>query len=76
VPLGSSSDRWARRRVLVSPRPERTLHVVDVRAGLIEHLELTGYPQVLMRLGHPQSVAGSSARKVLSDIVRAPRERR
>ncbi|WP_133853195.1 Acg family FMN-binding oxidoreductase [Labedaea rhizosphaerae] len=49
------------------------LHVVDVRAGLIEQLELTGYPQVLMRLGHPRSVARSSARKVLTDIVRSPR---
>ena len=51
------------------------LHVVDVRAGLIEQLALPGYPQVLIRLGHPLSVVRSSARRPLTEIVRPRRAR-
>ncbi|GLZ36680.1 nitroreductase family protein [Actinokineospora sp. NBRC 105648] len=46
------------------------LHVAESRAGLIEHLELAGYPQALLRLGHPTETTTPSARRPLDDLVR------
>jgi nitroreductase len=34
------------------------LHLHEVRAGLIERLELAGYPQLFLRLGHPVATSG------------------
>jgi nitroreductase len=59
-------------RGLVASVLTQPLHVLDARAGLIARLELAGYPQVLMRIGHPSTTARSANRHPLGEIVRAP----
>jgi hypothetical protein len=38
---------------LVASVLTKPLHLPDVRAGLIERLQLAGYPQLILRLGYP-----------------------
>ncbi|WP_245782674.1 Acg family FMN-binding oxidoreductase [Actinokineospora terrae] len=45
------------------------LHVPESRAGLIERLELAGYPQVLVRLGHPAHPPRPTSRRPLAEVV-------
>lgn len=40
---------------LVASVHTQALQLPEVRAGLIERLELAGYPQLILRLGHPAS---------------------
>lgn len=46
------------------------LQVPEVRAGLIEQLDLPGFPQVLMRLDYPARPALPSHRMPISDLMR------
>ena len=49
------------------------LHVPEVRAGLIERLDLAGYPQALLRVGMPTGVPAPTPRRALADLVTRPR---
>jgi hypothetical protein len=56
---GSAMQRvWlsAITRELVASVLTQPLHLHEVRAGLIERLELNGYPQLILRLGYPSTV--------------------
>jgi nitroreductase len=46
------------------------LQVPEVRAGLIEQLDLPGFPQALLRLGYPARPALPSPRMPISDLIR------
>jgi nitroreductase len=46
------------------------LQVPEVRAGLIERLELPGFPQALLRFGYPASPAPHSPRVPVADLIR------
>lgn len=45
-------------RGLVASALTQPLHLHEVRAGLIERLQLAGYPQLFLRLGHPVTDTG------------------
>jgi hypothetical protein len=56
---GSAMQRvWlsAITRELVASVLTQPLHLHEVCAGLIERLELNGYPQLILRLGYPSTV--------------------
>lgn len=64
VHAGMSVQRiWlaATQAKLVASVLTQPLHLPEVRAGLIERLELPGFPQALIRLGHPADSPRSSA---------------
>lgn len=44
------------------------LRVSEVRAGMIERLDLAGYPQLLMRIGHPAAVVPQSPRRAVDAL--------
>jgi nitroreductase len=46
------------------------LQVPEVRAGLIEQLDLPGFPQALLRFGHPARPGLPSPRMPISDLIR------
>jgi len=47
------------------------LHLHEVRAGLIEAMELPGYPQAILRVGQPADAVPPTPRRPLSEVVRA-----
>jgi nitroreductase len=50
------------------------LHVPEVRAGLIERLELPGFPQALLRFGYPAGRVPFSPRMPVADVIRSEPE--
>lgn len=46
------------------------LHVAEVRAGLIERLDLAGFPQALLRFGYPVDSVAPSPRVPLAELIR------
>ncbi|MCG8917488.1 nitroreductase family protein [Actinokineospora sp. PR83] len=48
------------------------LHLPEVRAGLIERLDLAGYPQALLRVGMPTEVPEHSPRRSFADLLHPP----
>jgi hypothetical protein len=75
---GSAMQRvWlsAITRELVASVLTQPLHLHEVRAGLIERLELNGYPQLILRLGYPSTVLPVTVRAcVRGDSNRISRE--
>jgi hypothetical protein len=61
----SATDAGLAGSVLTQP-----LHVAAVRAGLIERLELPGFPQALLRFGYPLDALPPTPRMPLADLVR------
>jgi hypothetical protein len=49
-------------RELVASVLTQPLHLHEVRAGLIERLELNGYPQLILRLGYPSTALPAMVR--------------
>lgn len=47
----------------------QALQLPEVRAGLIEHLGLAGYPHLLMRLGYPAAVAPAPSRHLVEQMT-------
>lgn len=45
------------------------LHLAEARASFIEKLGLAGYPQLLMRVGHPTSAVPQSPRRRAADVL-------
>ncbi|MFI5564514.1 Acg family FMN-binding oxidoreductase [Amycolatopsis japonica] len=45
------------------------LHLPEVRSALCDDLELTGFPQLLMRLGYPAGAVPSSPRRAIDEIL-------
>lgn len=48
---------------LVASVLTQPLHLREVRAGLIERLQLAGYPQIFLRIGHPVPTNYASAQQ-------------
>lgn len=46
------------------------LQVPEVRAGLIEHLDLAGFPQALLRFGYPIDTTPPSPRVPVGELIR------
>ncbi|MFC4083861.1 Acg family FMN-binding oxidoreductase [Amycolatopsis samaneae] len=49
------------------------LQLPEVRSALCEELELAGFPQVMMRIGHPSADVGQSPRRALDEILSGSR---
>ncbi|WP_436498385.1 Acg family FMN-binding oxidoreductase [Actinokineospora sp. HUAS TT18] len=47
------------------------LHLHEVRAGLIEAMELPGYPQAILRVGMPADVVPPTPRRPLGEVIRS-----
>ncbi|SDC21459.1 Acg family FMN-binding oxidoreductase [Actinokineospora iranica] len=45
------------------------LHLPEARAGLIERLDLAGYPQALLRVGQRTEIAAPSARRPFTALI-------
>ncbi|MFC9250264.1 Acg family FMN-binding oxidoreductase [Amycolatopsis thailandensis] len=45
------------------------LHLPEVRSALCEDLELAGFPQALMRFGHPSGSVSSSPRRAVDEVL-------
>jgi nitroreductase len=50
------------------------LHLHEARAGLIEHLDLPGFPQAWLRIGYPAAVVPPSPRRPRTELLREPAE--
>ncbi|PPK65162.1 nitroreductase family protein [Actinokineospora auranticolor] len=50
------------------------LHVPEARKSLIRRLDLSGYPQLLLRVGHPAEVPAPSRRRSTDDLIRVTSE--
>jgi hypothetical protein len=46
------------------------LHLHEVRAGLIEAMDLPGYPQAILRVGLPSGEVPPTPRRPLTDVIR------
>ncbi|EME55086.1 Acg family FMN-binding oxidoreductase [Amycolatopsis decaplanina] len=45
------------------------LHLPEVRSGLIEDLELPGFPQAIMRFGYPTGLVPPSPRRAVDEVL-------
>ncbi|PXY22340.1 Acg family FMN-binding oxidoreductase [Prauserella muralis] len=50
------------------------LHLSEARSSFVERLGLPGYPQVLMRVGHPLAAVPQSPRRRVAEVLDAPRD--
>ncbi|MFE0020843.1 Acg family FMN-binding oxidoreductase [Amycolatopsis sp. NPDC059021] len=55
---------------LVASILTQPLHLPEVRSALREDLRLAGFPQALMRVGHPAADVGQSPRRAIDEILR------
>ncbi|MFD9895023.1 Acg family FMN-binding oxidoreductase [Amycolatopsis sp. NPDC059027] len=55
---------------LVASVLTQPLHLPEVRSALCEDLGLTGFPQALMRVGHPLGDVGQSPRRAIDEVLR------
>ncbi|WP_199432252.1 Acg family FMN-binding oxidoreductase [Qaidamihabitans albus] len=55
---------------LAAAMQTQPLHLSEVRSGLIERLGLSGYPQLLMRVGHPAGPVPQSPRRSVNELLR------